>query len=181
MVNEVFKSKEGTEELAELILRKDKEWSLLDGELCLVSEFTPLMGSVVKDGVVSSPETTVPYASLNLECTKTPAKITGFITHKIDFANLWSVFKERQINKEKEEALIYWTAKHYKYKILQLISDYCLTILGAAPFPKVIVMVCPKGTYKSCTGGFPLIGGKEIRVFIYGLMSRDHWIPDVIK
>ena len=167
-------------EQSEPILRKDKEWSLIDGELCQVTDFLPLMESAVKDGIVISPVAIAPYASITLKCAKTTKKIKGFITHKIDFANLWAAFKERGINEEKEEVLIYWSIKHYKYKLYQALSDFMLTLIGGTPMPKIIVMICPKGTYKSCEC-FRLLPKKQVLVFVYGLMSLKWWMPDVIK
>jgi hypothetical protein len=82
---------------SEILLRKDKEWSLIDGELCLVDDFAPLVGSFVKNGVVISSQSSLPYASVNLSCKKIPENITGFITHKIDFSNLWAAFLDRVI------------------------------------------------------------------------------------
>lgn len=166
---------------SEIILRKDREWSLIDSELCLITDFLPLMGSMVKDGKAISPVITEPYASITIECKKYHSKVTGFITHKMEFINLWSAFRERGINEEKEEVLIYWTTKHYKYKILKILSAFMLAILGASNLPKIIVMICPKGTYKSCPDGFPLLPEKEVLVFVYGLMSLKWWIPDVMK
>ena len=29
---------------SELILRKDREWSLIDSELCLITDFLPILG-----------------------------------------------------------------------------------------------------------------------------------------
>lgn len=168
--------------MSEIILRKDKEWSLIDGELCLITDFTPLSGSTVKNGIAISPDTSKPYASVSIECKKVSKKITGFITHKLDFANIWAAFteREREINEKKEEVLIYWTTKRYKYNLLKVISKFLLAIIGATPFPKVIVMICPKGTYKSCND-FKLLPDKETRVFVYGLMPIKYQIPDIIK
>jgi len=169
---------------SKIVFLRDKDWSLIDGDLCLATEFAPLLGCVVRDGAVISNDTTTPYASINLRCQKTSKKITGFITHKIDFANLWAAFRERGIKEEKEEVLIYWSTKRCKYKILQILSAISLTIFGITPFPKIIVMICPKGTYKNCetySDGFSLASNKDSRVFIYGLMSIKWWMPEVFK
>jgi len=165
---------------AEITFLKDKEWSKIDGELCLVSEFTPLGGSAVSNGKIISPNTSMPYASITFECKKMPEKITGFVTHKIDFANLWEAFEERGINKEKEEVLMYWTMKHYNNKVAKGISASLFSLFGATNLPKIIVMICPKGTYKSVES-FNLMSDKEVKVFVYGLMSIKFWVPEVIK
>ena len=170
-----------TQNKGQIILRRDREWSLIDSELCLITDFLPLMGSTVKDGIAICPVTNAPYASISIECKRTQEKITGFICHKIDFTHLWSVFRERGVNEEKEEVLIYWSTKHYKYKILKLLSASMLLLLGATPLPKIVVMVCPKGTYESCPDGFKWPLKEEALVLVYGLMSLKWSIPDVIK
>lgn len=173
-----------TEKKSEISLLKDRDWDVVDSELCLVEEFKPLMGNVVRDGIVIAPDTTTPYASIIIKSRKTTEKITGFITHKIDFFNLWSALEERGTDKEREEVLIYWTTKRYRYKIQQILSNFLMILIGSTPFPKVIVAICPKGTYKTCEGypnGFRLTPDKEILVFIYGLLSIKWWVPEVIK
>ncbi len=174
---------------SEIILRKDKEWSLIDSELCLVTNFIPLMGSTVKDGVVVSPNVNTPYASVTIKCKKTKEEITGFITHKIDFVNLWHVFKEINLNEEKEEVLIYWTTKHYNNIVAKIISAFYLTLLGGTPLPKIFVMLYQKGTYDKCGHGnrFETKGNCKLplkenaQVFIYGSVPINCWIPDIMK
>ena len=170
---------------SEIILRKDREWSLIDSELCLITDFLPILGSAVKDGIVINPVTNEPYASINIECKRTKAKITGFICHKIDFTHLWSAFRERGVNEEEEEILIYWSTRHYKNRILRLLSALTLNFLGATPLPKVVVMVCPKGTYKNRADGFKWPQDQEALLFaailVSGTKSPNCWIPDVMK
>lgn len=168
---------------SEINLRKDAEWSLIQDELCLVTDFSPLMGSVVKNKTVISLVTTEPYASINIKCVKVSqeVKVTGFITHRQDFENLWIVFKDRQIDYEKEEVLIYWSTKHYRYKIFKALSIVMLKVLNASNLPKIIVMVCPKGTYKNCPHGFSWPPSEEALVVIYGLMSLSWRIPTVMN
>ncbi len=100
-------------------LRKDSECSVIDGEPCRVIDFTPLAS--VENGRVVAPNITDPYASVTWECKKMPSATKGFVTHKMDFANLWAAFKERGIS-DNEEVIIIWTAKHYKYKFLKFLS-----------------------------------------------------------
>ena len=169
----------------EIILRKDKEWSLIDSELCLVTDFLPLMGSTVKDGIAISPVTNAPYASINIECKRTQERITGFICHKMDFTHLWAAFRERGVNEAKEEVLIYWSTKHYKYKIIKLLSTCMLILLGATSLPKIVVMVCPKGTYENRANGFKWPPKQEALLFacilVSGIRYPNCWIPDVMK
>lgn len=164
----------------EIILRKDKEWSLIDSELCLVTDFLPLMESTVKDGIAISPVTTMPYASISVECKRIKEKITGFITHREDFINLWHVFKEISLNEDKEEVLIYWTTKHYNNVIAKIISGTMLTMLGATPFPKIFVMLFKKGAYEK-TADFKLPLKGNAQVFIYGLLPINCWVPKIMK
>lgn len=115
------------------IMRKDIEWSVIDGEPCRVIDFTPLAS--VKNGKVIAPNLTDPYASITLECKKMPNTIKGYVTHKMDFTHLWTAFRERGIS-DNEEVIIIWTTKHYKYKFLKLLSP---------AYPKMWVMICLKG------------------------------------
>jgi len=124
------------QEQSEFSLLKDSQWSLIDGELCRVTDFCPL-GSI-KDGKVLPISKSMPYASVTVECKKLPKKIEGFICHKIDFMHLWMAFIERGI-KQDEEVLIIWTKKHYKNKLYNILS---------ASMPKIWVMICPKGAFE---------------------------------
>ena len=116
----------------ELVLLKDKEWSVIDGEPCRVVQFDPL--SCIKEGEICGNKT-LPYTSVHLECKKVQGTIRGYVTHKIDFTNLWMAFKERTV-KENEEVIFIWTVKHYKLPLLKYRS---------ALFPKLRVMIFPKG------------------------------------
>ena len=125
---------------SKIVLLKDKEWSVIDGEPCRVIDFSPFGSRIDEDGKVMSFNKTLPYASITMECKKLGKNITGYITHKMDFQHLWAAFKERTV-KEDEEVIILWTKRHYK---------------GAAKFtsafmPRLWVMVCPKGAFELMT------------------------------
>lgn len=120
----------------EIVLWKDSEWSVIDGELCRVNRFSPLGSIVDEDGQVNAMNKTTPYASITFECSKLGKNITGYITHKEDFQHLWAAFEERTV-KEDEEVTIIWTKKHYKRGIK----------LFARVMPKLWVMIKPKGAY----------------------------------
>lgn len=122
------------------ILLTDADWSVIDGYICRVKSFTPML-SLVKDGKVKSADTTTPYATISIECTKLSGEITGFITHKKDFINLWNAFKERGVQ-ENEEVLISWSIKHYKIKIFKVLH---------VGMPKIWVMICPKNAFELMT------------------------------
>lgn len=128
---------------SDIVLLKNKDWSLIDGDTCKVVDFNPFLHSV-KDGkaLPLGKEMWTPYASVTFICTKAPReKITGFITHKMDFENLWEAFKERKI-KQNEEVLFMWSRKNYKFKFLRFISG---------SLPKLWIMICKKGAYKLIT------------------------------
>jgi|SRR5215510_2035736 len=152
-------------------LVKNSQWSAIDGELCLITNFHPMLGSKVENGVVFSVDKTIPYASVSLTCRRATETITGFITHKLDFQNLWAVFQERGLG-DGEEALMYWTQTHYTNLVARFFS---------ATMPKVIVMVCKKGTYESVPDSFPLQAGIEVMVCVHALMPIEWKVPDVIK
>ena len=118
------------------IMRKDSEWSVIDGEPCRVIDFTPLAS--VENGKVITPNVTTPYALVTLECKKMSSTIKGFVTNKVDFIHLWTAFKERGIS-DNEEVIIIWTTKEYKDKFLRVFSAF---------LPKMWVMVCPKGAFE---------------------------------
>ena len=146
----------------EIVLWKDKEWSIIDADPCRVFSFHPL-GSLVdiNDQVISMDKTT-PYASIHLECKKLGNNITGYITHKVDFKNLWAAFKTRGV-KEDEEVLVFWTKKHYKKFVFSSIF-----------MPKLWVMICPKGAYNLLINPDvkPNLGGKPMIVV--------DWKPEVM-
>jgi hypothetical protein len=127
---------EDVNESTEVTLRKNSEWRVIDEARCLVIDFIPF--SSIENGKVVPLDRTTPYASLVLECKKFPTRITGFITHKIDFMHLWIAFRERSI-KEDEEVNIFWSKRHYKNILYKVFSAF---------MPKLWVMVCPKGAFK---------------------------------
>jgi hypothetical protein len=122
---------------SEIVLLKDKEWSVIDGEPCRVIDFSPLGSLIDVDGKIRSFDKTTPYASITIECKKLGKNIRGYITHKIDFKHLWAAFRERMV-KEDEEVIICWTKKHYKVGVKYF----------SAVMPKLWVMVCPKGAFE---------------------------------
>jgi hypothetical protein len=123
---------------SEIVLLKDSEWSVIDGEACRLTSFDTLGSLVDTDGKVHAMDKTTPYASVTIECKKLGKNITGYVTHKMDFQHLWAAFKERKV-KEGEEVIIIWTKKHYRYKLTKSLSPV---------MPKLWVMVCPKEAYE---------------------------------
>lgn len=176
---------EETNSTGEITLRKDKEWSIIESELCLVTDFLPLAGSTVKDGTVISSSTDEPYASVNIACKKVPEKIKGYICHKIDFLHLWSAFKERGVNEDEEEVLIYWSRKHYKYSISKLISGFTMSFLGATPLPKMVVIISQKDSYRTLANSYKWPLKQDAIDFSIvlssGTQKPNYWIPEVMK
>jgi hypothetical protein len=98
----------------EIVLLKDSEWSKIDGQPCKVLHFTPF--ATIDNGKIKDTGFNMPYCALTIECRQLPNKATGYITHKIDFVNLWKVFKERGVH-EQEEVIIFWTKENYKHRL----------------------------------------------------------------
>lgn len=119
----------------EIRLDTDKEWSVIDGEFCRVLQFTPY--SSVKNGKIHTDKLTEPYAHaiLTLERKKVQGTMKGYIWHKIDFRNLWKVFKERTVQ-ENEEVIIIWTKQNYRYTLCRYFSYF---------MPKLWIAIYPKG------------------------------------
>jgi hypothetical protein len=123
-----------------ITLLKDKDWESVEGKLCRVASFNPLAGSV-KDGKVVTWSKTVPYASImidEIELKKIQEPITGFVTHRIDFMNLWHVFKDREV-KEDEIVAVVWTKENFKSKLYKLFPSI---------LPKMIIMIFTKEGYR---------------------------------
>jgi hypothetical protein len=118
---------------------KDSEWSMIDSEPCRVIHFSPF--ATFENGKIKSINLTMPYCAIRIECPGFSGKATGFICHKIDFTNLWRVFKDRGVTEE-EEVIVYWTTKHYKNKFLKHFS------FGT---PKLLIWICRKNTYEVLT------------------------------
>ena len=77
----------------ERTLLTDDDWATIDGRLCLVATFVP-MAKVQGDSVIAM-SATMPYGSVHIKCEELLDDITGFITHKTDFAMLWTAFNAR--------------------------------------------------------------------------------------
>jgi len=126
---------------ANILLLKDSEWSVIDGEPCRVAYFGPLGSYIDANGKVQSMDKTTPYAVIHMECARLGENIRGYITHKMDFQHLWAAFKERTVQ-EDEEVIIIWTKKHYK------VGSWLGRKLYSTFMPKLWVMVCPKGAFE---------------------------------
>jgi hypothetical protein len=155
---------------------RDTEWASIDGNLCLVTEFVPLAGRI-ENGSVVAVDTSTPYASVRLKTASYDGVITGFITHKLDFAMLWAAFNKRgpvagahrefgpssfePFGAGSEEVWLVWTKKRYRWPV---------RLLFKGVFPKLIVMVSPEGAFESVTDQPGLVPFRPI----------VRWIPEVM-
>jgi hypothetical protein len=125
--------------VSEIVLLKDKDWSVIDGDACRVKRFGPL--ATVEDGRVRSLDWGMPYAAIDIECKRLPHDdVTGFIGHKLDFLHLWSAFNERGVGDD-EEVIVIWTKKHLK-RYARVVSKI---------MPRLWVMVCRKEAFELMT------------------------------
>jgi len=125
---------------SKIVLTKDSEWSVIDGEPCRVTSFDTLGSLIDVNGKVHAMDKSTPYASVTMECKKLGKNVTGYITHKEDFKHLWAAFKDRKVNDD-EEVIICWTKEHYK------VRSWVGKKLYSVFMPKLWVMACPKGAY----------------------------------
>ena len=159
-----------TNDLLKNTLLNDNQWNIIDGEPCLVTDFSPLVGNTVENEVVISNDSTKPYASITIECKKLPEKVTGLITHKIDFLNLWKAFKEKTISSN-EEVIIFWSKKHYKLKLMKFLPGF---------WPKLWIMVCHKGTFEAIKTDF-VKKHTEWEVIDYMLEPIAEWRHEIME
>ncbi len=152
---------------AQITLLSDKQWSIIDGELCRVVSFTPLVG-YVENGEVRGVDTRTPYASITIECKKIPHRIKGFITHKLDFKNLWHALKERELGNE-EEAIIVWSKSSYRLSLLNYLPGF---------WPKVKITICPKGFWDRLSKE---AWDSDLMEFTLSEVEVAHWKPEIIK
>ena len=163
----------------------DRDWSAIDGELCLVTEFVPI--ATFENGQVRAINTTTPYAAVKLR-RSSGRECHGFIAHKVDFLMLWAAFKARmQIDgvhlahregtevaldglQDNEEVWLTWTAKNYRPSAW----------LMKRVLPRLVVTVAPKG-------GFELLANPDSRPDLKGearfinAMPSLTWTPEVMK
>ena len=158
---------------SKIVLIKDSEWSVIDGEACRVTYFGTLGSLVDIDGKVHAMDRTTPYATVTMECKKLGNNISGYITHKMDFQHLWAAFKDRMV-KEDEEVIIIWTRKNYK------VGSWIGGKLYSAFMPKLWVMVCPKGSFELMTDSDykPELTGEARRNAMKPIID---WKPEVMK
>ena len=139
---------ENSEQSEAPLIGRDIPWETIEGQFCRVKHFTPL--AIVESGKVKSASLTLPYASLRVELPNLmgpqdyqekmkdinlPREALMPVVHKMDFRNLWEVFRETRINTEIMEVLVvYAPLKRRK-----------LTKLFSGVLPSLVVQVHGKG------------------------------------
>jgi len=166
----------------------DNDWASIDGQLCLVTAFTPM--EKVENGLVMAMSAGTPYASVRIRCEQSADDITGFISHKTDFAMLWAAFKQRtavpgtrveilspeELNPaclgEDEEVWLVWTRKNYR-GVVRLFSRF---------LPRLVVMVSRKSAFELAldrTGRIrPELKGEARAMATLPLVT---WTPEVMR
>ena len=136
-------------------LLTDNQWAAIEGRLCLVTNFDP-WATLEKGRIRAFFGWATPYACVQLKCENSTQDITGFISHKTEFAMLWAAFNKRtelpgtwldawspgEYNPdglgENEEVWLIWTRKNY-LAAARLFSRF---------LPRLIVMVSRKGAFE---------------------------------
>lgn len=147
------------------ILRVDRDWAKIDGQLCRVSEFSPL-GAIIRDGQFVAIDKSIPFAVVKLECPVLADGAEGYVWHRVDFEHLWKAFQGRGIAPD-EEVLIIWTRKQYR----------SFAGLFSAFLPKLWVMVWKGGSYEHETD--PRL--KSQRRPYQEMVPLTDWKPEVMN
>lgn len=94
------------------VLRRDRDWAPIDGEICEVIKFRPF--AKVVDGEVYAPDRTMPYALIDLACREKgielPEGTTGVVSHQMDFKHLWAAFNDRGVS-QNEKVFVVWSKR----------------------------------------------------------------------
>ena len=140
---------ENSERSEARLIGRDIPWEAIEGEFCRVKHFTPL--AKVESGKVKSTSSMLPYALLKVELPDLsahldyqqklkniilPREASMPVMHKLDFRNLWEVFKEIDIDTEIMEILVVY-APLKKRKLTNLFSGF---------LPSLVIRVYPKGS-----------------------------------
>mgnify|MGYP001616216101 CR=1 FL=1 len=123
----------------EIVLLRNSEWDTIDGRACRVVNFVP-MGSTIKNNKFFAVTREILHAFVTLEVEGLSNNVTGYITHKIDFINLWKAFEETRLRKDME-VIIFWNKKHLK----RLAKIFSLLM------PRLWVAVCRKESFELMT------------------------------
>jgi hypothetical protein len=151
------------------MLLTNKEWSVVDGCMCEVEEFTSF--ARVENGKVVSANISKLYGFVSINCKERgvniPRGTIGAITHKMDFRLLWEVFHERGI-KDNEQVVICWS-KNYLRPAAKLFATF---------MPRIAVTIFETTAYRllSEPDFHPEIQG---RARFFAELPIAHWQPDI--
>jgi hypothetical protein len=115
-----------------LVLGKDIPWASFEGEALRITHFTPL--AIIENGKIKATSLTLPYAILSVESPKIPQESHILVINKVDFQNLWAVYKDRGVNSEEE--VIVFCVPFYRSKLLKPINN---------SMPRLHIYIFPKG------------------------------------
>jgi len=125
-----------------LVIGKDVPWDAIRNAFCRVNSFTPL--AKVKSGKIKDAIPGLHYASLSVELPRIkelPSEAVMPITHKIDFRNLWEVYKERGLNQDEEVLVVY--SPTAQSKLGRILSGV---------LPKLVIRIYPIGSLEKING-----------------------------
>lgn len=120
-----------------LLIGRDIEWSAIEEQYCRVNHFTPF--AIVESGKVKASSSTLPYASLLVECPKVFKEASMPVVHKQDFRNLWEVFREIDSIDTKNMDIIVIHAPLKRRGLAKLFSGI---------LPSLVIQVHGKGFFK---------------------------------
>ena len=146
---------ENSEHSEALLIGRDIPWEAIEGEFCRVKHFTPL--AIVESGKVKSASSMLPYALLRVELpnlrghqdyqqklknVNLPREASMPVLHKLDFRNLWEVFKEIDVSKDLEGAL----TKMEVLVVYAPLKRRKLAKLFSGILPSLVIQLYPKGS-----------------------------------
>jgi hypothetical protein len=114
------------------VLGKDIPWTSFEYEALRVTNFTPL--AIIENSKIKDVSVSLPYAMLLVESPKLPQESRLLVVNKVDFQNLWAVYKERGVNPEEE--VIVFCVPFYRNKLLRLFNS---------SMPRLHIYIFPKG------------------------------------
>jgi len=113
------------------IIGMEIPWKSIAKQYFRIKHFTAL--AQVENGKVISPDVTMPYALVEIESPILPKDGSLPVLHRIDFYNLWRIFKERTVRDDEEVLVIYSPVKW-------------LPRIFAPIQPQLIFLIYPRGS-----------------------------------
>jgi hypothetical protein len=119
-----------------LVIGKDIPWDAIINAFCRVKSFTSR--AKVESGRIKDTTPGLYYAFLCIELPRIkdmPSEAFMPINHKLDFRNLWKIYKERGLSQDEEVLVVYSPTRQSKLgKILTGI------------LPKLVIRIYPRGS-----------------------------------